>query len=124
MATISKESIAQFWLHVFPNSIEETYVSFSDSKVVSHLLEFVSENNEEKKIFTIINNYLQQIQPIRILKTTTIKTSPKRQRSTKTTLTNIDPSRLRFTINIETLEGEEDDVPIVTTEINTEGKIE
>jgi len=106
MATISKESIAQFWLNSFPISTNYQYLSFSDSTIVQNLLEFVSEKNEEKKFFDIINNYIQQTKPTKIVKTITVKTSsPKRRRSTKNTLTNIDPSRLRFTINIEVLQN-------------------
>jgi hypothetical protein len=106
MATISKESLAQFWLNSFPLSTNYEYLSFSDSTIVQNLLEFVSEKNEEKKIFAIINGYIHETKPRKILKTITIKnSSPKCRRSTKNTLTNIDTNRLRFTINIEVIEN-------------------
>jgi hypothetical protein len=121
MATISKESLAQFWLYAFPNSTNNEYLSFSDSTIVQNLLEFVTEKNEEKKIFAIIKNYIQQIKPQKILKTITIKTPPKRRRSIKNTLTNIDTNRLRFTVHIEVLENVEYEEDIPT---KTEGKTE
>ena len=99
MATISKGSIAQFWLHAFPNSIEteKENFSFSDPKVVSNLLQFTSENNEEKKVFALIHADLEQTQAKRMLKTTTTtnKISPKR--------------RLQCQINIEVLQISDDD---------------
>ena len=99
MATISKDSIAQFWLHAFPNSIEteKENFSFSDPKVVSNLLQVTSENNEEKKVFALIHADLEQTQAKRILKTTTTtnKISPKR--------------RLQCQINIEVLQIADDD---------------
>jgi hypothetical protein len=119
MATISKESLAQFWLHTFPSSTNDEYLSFSDSKIVENLLEFVTEKNEEKKIFEIIQNYIQQTKPQRILKTITIKTPPKYRRSNKNTLTNINTNRLRFTVHIEVFEYEEE-IPIT----KIEGRIE
>lgn len=121
MATISKESLAQFWLYAFPNSTNNEYLSFSDSTIVQNLLEFVTEKNEEKKIFAIIKNYIQQIKPQKILKTIPIKTPPKRRRSIKNTLTNIDTNRLRFTVHIEVLENVEYEEDIPT---KTEGKTE
>jgi len=106
MATISKESLAQFWLNSFPLSTNYEYLSFSDTTIVQHLLEFVSEKNEEKKIFDIIHGYIQETKPRKIIKTITIKnSSPKRRRSTKNTLINIDTNQLRFTINIEVIEN-------------------
>lgn len=101
MATISKESIAQFWLHAFPNSIEaeKENFSFSDPKVVSNLLQFTSETNEEKKIFALIHADLEKLQVKRILKTTTNKISPKRRR----------PTRVQCQINIEVLQIADDD---------------
>lgn len=106
MATISKESLAQFWLSAFPISTDHEDLSFSNSTIVQNLLEFVSEKNEEKKIFNIINNYIQQTKPRKIIKTIPVKnSSPKHRRSTKNALTNIDTSRLRFTINIEIIEN-------------------
>ncbi|CAF3191539.1 unnamed protein product [Rotaria sp. Silwood2] len=55
MATISKESLAQFWLNTFPISYNYADISFSNTTIVQNLLEFISEKNEEKKIFDIIN---------------------------------------------------------------------
>ena len=105
MATISKDSIAQFWLHAFPDSSEDEKenFSFSDAKVVSNLLKFVSQNDREKKLFAMISTNLEQTQTNRILNTTTTKISPKRRRSTKNSLITIDPTRLRCQINIEVL---------------------
>jgi hypothetical protein len=115
MATISKETIAQFWFNSFPISTNYEYFSFSDSTIVQNLLKFVSEKNEDKKIFDIINDSIQQTKPKKIIRTITTKTSsPKRRRSAKNTLTNIDTSRLRFTINIEVIENldyEEEEIP-------------
>ena len=96
MATISKDSIAQFWLHAFPNSSEtekENY-SFSDPKVVSNLLRFTSENNKEKKVFALIHADLEQTQVKRIIKTTN-KIVTKRQ--------------LQCQINIEVLQIADDE---------------
>jgi len=115
MATISKETIAQFWFNSFPISTNYEYFSFSDSTIVQNLLKFVSEKNEDKKIFDIINDSIQQTKPKKIIRTITTKiSSPKRRRSAKNTLTNIDTSRLRFTINIEVIENldyEEEEIP-------------
>jgi hypothetical protein len=115
MATISKETIAQFWFNSFPISTNYEYFSFSDSTIVQNLLKFVSEKNEDKKIFDIINDSIQQTKPKKIIRTITTKiSSPKRRRSAKNTLTNIDTSRLRFSINIEVIENldyEEEEIP-------------
>jgi hypothetical protein len=109
MATISKESLAQFWLHVFPHSINSNeYLSFSNSKIVENLLEFSTEKNEEKKIFDMINNSIQQIKPQKIPKTT----PSKRRRSNK----NIDTNRVRFTVHIEVLEYVDEEIPIAKIE--------
>ncbi len=118
MATISKESLAQFWLHAFPIGTNYDYLSFSDATIVQQLLEFGSE----KKIFDRINEDIQQTKPRKIIRTTAIQTSPKRRRSVKNTLTNIDPSRLRFTVNIEVIENLDhaDDIP-TTAATKTEG---
>ncbi|CAM4924567.1 unnamed protein product [Rotaria socialis] len=105
MATISKESLAQFWLNTFPISSNYESISFSDSKAVQNLLEFVSDNSEEKKIFDIINGYIQETQPRKFLKTTAPKnSSPKRQRAKKNSLINIDPKLLRFNVHIDVVE--------------------
>jgi hypothetical protein len=115
MATISKESLAQFWLNALPISANDDYLSFSDSTIVQHLLEFVSEKNEEKKIFQVINCYIQESKPRKNIKTITVKTSPKRRRSARNTLTNIDTSQTRFTINIEVIDNMDYDEEITTT---------
>ena len=102
MATISKDSVAQFWLQAFPNSREtqKENFSFSDPKVVSNLLQFTSENNEEKKVFALIHADLEQTQVSRILKTTT----------TTTTTNKISPKRrLQCQINIEVLQIADDE---------------
>jgi len=115
MATISKESLAQFWLNAFPISDNYEYVSFSDSTIVQNLLEFVSEKNEEKKIFEIINGYIQNTIPWKILKTTEVQTSPKRRRSARNNmLTNINASRIKFTVNIEVMENMDYEEEITT----------
>lgn len=102
MATISKDSIAQFWLHAFPE-IEKENFSFSDPKVVSNLLQFTSETNETKKILALIHADLEQTTPVK--KLTTHKITPKR--------------RLQCQINIEVLqisdEEEEAKVPMTMT---------
>ncbi|CAF4986267.1 unnamed protein product, partial [Rotaria socialis] len=80
-------------------------ISFSDSKAVQNLLEFVSDNSEEKKIFDIINGYIQETQSRKFLKTTAPKnSSPKRQRAKKNSLINIDPKLLRFNVHIDVVE--------------------
>jgi hypothetical protein len=115
MATISKESLAQFWLNAFPICDNYEYVSFSDSTIVQNLLEFVSEKNEEKKIFEIINGYIQNTIPWKILKTTEVKTSPKRRRSARNNmLTNINASQIKFTVNIEVMENMDYEEEITT----------
>ncbi len=115
MATISKESLAQFWLNAFPISDNYEYVSFTDSTIVQKLLEFVSEKNEEKKIFEIINSYIQNTIPWKILKTTEVQTSPKRRRSARNNmLTNINASRIKFTVNIEVMENMDYEEEITT----------
>jgi len=115
MATISKESLAQFWLNAFPISDNYEYVSFTDSTIVQNLLEFVSEKNEEKKIFEIINGYIQNTIPWKILKTTEVQTSPKRRRSARNNmLTNINASRIKFTVNIEVMENMDYEEEITT----------
>lgn len=115
MATISKESLAQFWLNAFPISDNYEYVSFSDSTIVQNLLEFVSEKNEEKKIFEIINGYIQNTIPWKILKTTEVKTSPKRRRSARNNmLTNVNASQIKFTVNIEVMENMDYEEEITT----------
>ena len=125
MATISKDSLAQFWLNAFPISSNDEYLSFSDSAIVENLLKFVSEKNEEKKIFEIIKCYIQETKPNKMIKTiTTLKTSPKRRRSARNTLTNIDTNRLRFTINIEVMENmdyEEGEEITTAIEVKIEG---
>ncbi|CAF1024454.1 unnamed protein product [Rotaria sordida] len=107
MATISKESLAQFWLNTFPISYNYEYISFSDTTIVQNLLEFISEKNEDQKIFNIINNYIQEIKSNKIIKTIIPeKISSKRQRSTKNTLiNNIDSNHLRFTVHIDVIEN-------------------
>ncbi|CAF1056532.1 unnamed protein product [Rotaria sp. Silwood1] len=117
MATISKESLAQFWLNTFPISYNYEYISFSDRTIVQNLLEFISNNDEEKKIFDIIKRDIQEIRSKNIIKTIIPrKISPKRQRSTKNTLiNNIDPNRLRFTVHIDVIENLDYDEDISTT---------
>ncbi|CAF4448298.1 unnamed protein product [Rotaria sp. Silwood2] len=107
MATISKESLAQFWLNTFPLSYNYADISFSNTTIVQNLLEFISEKNEEKKIFDIINGYIQEIQSKKIIKTIIPrKISLKRQRPIKNTLiNNIDPNHLRFTVHIDVIEN-------------------
>ncbi|CAF2641902.1 unnamed protein product [Rotaria sp. Silwood2] len=107
MATISKESLAQFWLNTFPISYNYADISFSNTTIVQNLLEFISEKNEEKKIFDIINGYIQEIQSKKIIKTIIPrKISLKRQRPIKNTLiNNIDPNHLRFTVHIDVIEN-------------------
>jgi hypothetical protein len=126
MATISKDSLAQFWLNAFPISSNYEYLSFTDSTIVKKFLEFVSEKNEEKKIFEIINCYIQQMKPKKIIKTIAIKTTspPKRQRLTRNALINIDTNQIRFTVNVEVIENmdyEEEEIK-TTMEEKIEGR--
>ncbi|UJR09228.1 hypothetical protein I4U23_013475 [Adineta vaga] len=118
MATISKETLAQFWLSAFPPSGNYEFISFSDSSVVHNLLEFISEKNEEKKLFKIIHGYIQETKSRKLIKTIEEKTSPKRRRSAKNILTNIDTNRIRFTVNIEVIENfeheEEEEEEMIT----------
>ncbi|CAF1356724.1 unnamed protein product [Adineta steineri] len=116
MATISKDSLAQFWLNTFPICDNYEYLSFSDTTIASNLLKFTSEKNEEKKIFEIIHGYIRETKTKNITKIIEDKkTSPKRRRSTKNNLINIDATRLRFTINIEVIENLDYEEEITTT---------
>ena len=124
MAIVSKESIAQFWLNSFPISSNYKRLSFMDSTVVQNLLEFVSEKDEEKKIFDTINNYIHEMKSRKILKTVPINISPKRHRSERNILTYIEPNHLRFSVHIEVIENVDYDEEVPTTaDVNTEGMI-
>jgi hypothetical protein len=114
MATISKESLAQFWLNAFSISSNQEYLSFTDATIVENLLELIPEKNEDKKMFDIINGYIREIKSRKIIKKISEKTSPKRRRSAKNTLINIDTTRVRFTVNIEVIEHTENDEEIET----------
>ncbi|CAF1101711.1 unnamed protein product [Adineta ricciae] len=114
MATISKESLAQFWLSAFPPCDNYDYLSFSDAASVSNLLEFISEKNEEKKIFELINSYIQEMKPKQVRMTIEENSSSKRRRSTKNTLINIDTNRVRFAVNVDVVENLEYDEEIIS----------
>ena len=82
MATISKESLAQFWLQTIPCSNEN----------FEQLLQF----NDNEKIFRIIKRYIKNP-----LKTTQTTNDSKRT-------TKIERNQMKFTINIEVFKHEEE----------------
>ena len=90
MATISKDSLAQFWLNSFPISSNNEYLSFTDSKIVNNLWEFISDKNDEKKIFELI----QQIKPKKISNTS----PPKRRKTAKMSDTNQIPFKVKIKV--------------------------
>lgn len=119
MATISKETIAQFWLNAFPISSKCENISFSDTSIVQNLLNFGSSN----KVFDRIQEYIKDTKLRKLNKST----SPKqRQRLTKNTLININPKIVKFNIHIDVLEDieyeEEQEVPMMI-ETKIEGMI-
>ncbi|CAF5224053.1 unnamed protein product, partial [Rotaria magnacalcarata] len=65
--------------------------------------------------FDIINGYLQETQPRKILKTVAPKkSSPKRQRAKRNSLINIDPKLLRFNVHIDVVENLDYDEEVQT----------
>jgi hypothetical protein len=97
MASVSKESIAQFWLHVLPvSSVDRSSFSVTDTSLVPRLLDFASISDEQK-------------------------TSPKRRRSAKNVFTSLDPNRLRFAVNIEVIDDIDQPDEEVTMTSNVDG---
>ena len=118
MASVSKESIAQFWLHAFPiSSVDQPAFAVTDATLVPRLLDFLATTDDEKKIFDRILTSLREAQPGR--EVTKKTTSPKRRRSAKNVFTGLDPTRLRFTVNVEVIDDIEPEEEVAS---NVEGR--
>ena len=113
MATVSKESLAEFWLHAFPSvSSREVTFGFSDATAVDQLGQFRSETDEERKIADLIRPHMQPTKRIRPMP---VNTSPKRQRRPRNTLTKIDAQRLRFSVHVDVCDADDRDIDAPTS---------
>jgi hypothetical protein len=117
MATVSKDTIAQFWLQSLPCSslsLPFDRLSVTNSTIVQHLREFRSTNDRERQIFEVIHRSLCDMPSHRI------SASMHQTLSTRQVKNHRWNTRARFTVHIDTIEDNDDDN--VSMKTNVEGR--